>query len=256
MINSFDQAIQTMINEVQFYEQSKAENDAISLQDFYNLNGFHKAKVSYTFEADIKRQINILSFYINEDSVSIISGINYQGLDSLPMELDNDVKSLMKVRNGQRFSEESIFSEVRPIHYKLLDNGYYYAKFDMPLVLKDTTQNKDSIIITFHTGKRQKIEAIDYIDSTKGQKLVLNGMKNKQLDIEIGDWYSISKVNKSKNNLLSLGTFDIVSIDTSSLFKPKTDSTLSLVVFTQYRKQQEWDSAYILIELQLIILLI
>ncbi|MCL5990842.1 MAG: BamA/TamA family outer membrane protein, partial [Bacteroidetes bacterium] len=133
-----------------------------------------------------------------------------------------------------------LFSEVRSIQYKLLDNGYYYAKFDMPIVLKDTTQNKDSIIITFHTGKRQKIDAIDYIDSTKGQKLVLNGMKNKQLDIEIGDWYSISKVNKSNNNLLSLGTFDIVSIDTSSLFRKQTDSTLSLLVFTQYRKQQEW----------------
>ncbi|MCL5991473.1 MAG: hypothetical protein M1419_05165, partial [Bacteroidetes bacterium] len=85
MINSFDQALLTMINEVQFFEQSKAENDVISIQDFYNQNGFHKAKVSYTFEADIKRQINILSFYINEDSASIISGITYQGLDSLPM---------------------------------------------------------------------------------------------------------------------------------------------------------------------------
>ena len=240
MINSLDQALMTMINEVQFYDQIKAENDVLTLQDYYNQNGYHKAKVSFTFEADKQRQLNVLSFFINEDTASSISGIVYQGLDSLPKDLGNDIKSLMKVRVGERFIESKIYSEVRAIHFKLLDNGYYYANFDMPLVLKDTIQNTDSVIITFHTGKRQKIDGIDYIDSTKGQKLVLNDMKDKQLDINIGDWYSISKINRSNNNLMSLGTFDIVSIDTSSIFKSQTDSTLSLVIFTQYRKQQEW----------------
>src|SRR3989339_388727 len=229
-----------LYNDVQFFEQSKAENDVITLHDFYNQNGFHKANVSYTFEGDLSRQLNVLSFFINEDTASTISGITYLGLDSLPNDINYTVKSLMKVRIGERFNEERIFSEVRAIHFKLLDNGYYYAKYEMPLVLQDTTFNRDSVIISFQTGKRQKIDGIDYIDSTKGQNLVVKDMKDKQLEIGIGDWYSISKVNRSNNNLLSLGTFDIVSIDTSSIFKPQTDSTLSLLVFTQYRKQQEW----------------
>ncbi|MBI5325857.1 MAG: BamA/TamA family outer membrane protein [Ignavibacteriae bacterium] len=240
MINAFDMALQTMINEVQFFEQTKAENDVLTIQDYYNWNGFHKAKVNYTFEADKSGILNILTFFIAEDSASTIGSLSYNGLDSLPPDLESGINSLRKVRVGERYGESKLNNEIRTIHFKLLDNGYYNSKFDIPLVIKDTINNTDSIIINFHTGKRYKIAGINYIDSTKGQNLVVNEMKDKQLDFGIGDWYSISKINRSNNNLLSLGTFDIVNIDTSSIFKPQTDSTLSMLVFTQYRKQQEW----------------
>jgi outer membrane protein insertion porin family len=246
LIQSLDDALKTMLNEVNFFEQIKAENDVLSLKDFYNQNGYHDVEVSYTFEPGYSSQLNVLTFHINEHSVYRIKSLNFIGLDSLTSQLEYNFKSVCKVKPGNIFNENLINTEVRAIHYMLLDNGYFYANFDMPLVLKDSVLSLDSTIIVFRTGIRQKISEIDYIDSLRGQKAVAKDMKDKQLDFAPGDWYSISKFNRTNNNLFSLGTFDIVSIDTSSLFAPKTDSTLPITVFTQYRKQQEWGfSGYI-----------
>ncbi len=240
LIESLDDALKTMVNEVHFFEQIKVENDVITLSDFYNQNGYHDAEVSYTFEPDYTKQMNVLTFHIKEHSVYKIKDLNYIGLDSLPPELESNFKSLCRIKSGNEFNENKIYAEVRAIQYMLLDNGYFYSNFDMPLVLKDSVASLDSIIVVFRTGIRQRISDIEYIDSLCGQKPVVKEMKDRQLDFAPGDWYSISKLNRSNNNLLSLGTFDIVSIDTSSVFTPKTDSTLPVAIYTQYRKQQDW----------------
>jgi outer membrane protein assembly factor BamA len=232
--------IRTMENEVRYFEKNRVEADIKTLKTFYTQNGFHNAEVDYKFYGNPKNEINTLEFIIKENKQYIVSAINWIGLDSLPSDLSLQVENLKTIKTDNPFNEEKLIIDISNILNFLTNNGYYYCNYDIPLIMSDSTVLKDSIIITFSTGKRQRISNIHYIDSTNKQSIVALSMKNKQMEFEVGDFYSRKKIENSTNNMLSLGTFDAVQIDTSSIFVPKTDTTLPFKVFTHYRKQQEY----------------
>ncbi|MGA2298299.1 MAG: POTRA domain-containing protein, partial [FCB group bacterium] len=136
--NTLNNGIKTMLNELQFYDQSKAEADVQIIQEFYNQNGFHDAVASFDFEPDSARGINLLTFTINEDSLYKIKTIIYQGLDSLPEFLTILIDDSKKVKPGDGFNENNIKYDVSTIQTLLLNNGYYYARLDIPVITKDT----------------------------------------------------------------------------------------------------------------------
>jgi outer membrane protein assembly factor BamA len=239
LIRSLKKALKTMMLEVHFYTQPTVDNDVLNLIDLYNQNGYHDAKVSYTFLPDSSKKKNILTFNIIENNHYSIKSLVLSGLDSLPDEVSQKIKPLINVRTDEMFSESKIIEDIRSIHNCLQDNGYYFTNFDTPVITKDSVNFCDSVYIRFNTGKRQRIGSINYIDSTKGQKPVINGMKELQLEFKPGDWYSRTKIMNSINNLNSLGTFEITNIDSSTVFSKMNDTTLPILVFNQYRKQQE-----------------
>ena len=234
---SLNNILNTMSNEIKYYNRRKAREDVTTLKNFYYQRGFHEAEIRFEFVGDSTKKINILKFIIDEQSQYHIKAINYLKLDPILAEID---EKLHLLKQGDAYNELLLMQEIRTIHYAMLNDGYYYASFSNPVVSIDTMEKTDSITITFSTGKQQKIDNIHYIDSTKGQPIVAYDMKERQLEFKKGDLYKSGNIERSINNLLSLGTFDLVSIDTTSLFEKKTDSTLSFRVFTQYIKQQEY----------------
>jgi len=234
------QTLERWAPEIRFYDQSKTEADLEQIKAFYNQNGFHEVLVSYTFLPDTKKKINIITFNINEGIRYKIKHIVYQGLDSVAYEVQRKLKGIKKLKSGNFFIENDIVNEIRLLRQTLLNNGYYASDFETPVVTLDTSYKFDSLTIKFFTGNRYKISNIVFVDSMASQKIVTNSMKSKQLTFGTGDWYSKSAIEESRQNLQSLGTFELVSIDTSSDVAPATDSTLPMRVFTRYRKQNEW----------------
>lgn len=240
LIDAFKMSIATMANELRFYEPIRVKDEIDKIKNFYEQKGFHNAKVSYTISPDYERRINILKVIIDEGERWKISSINYIGLDSIPSELKSRMNNLKLLKLGDYFDEIILTQEVVLLQRFLLDNGYFYTKFDIPLVTIDTLNKTDSITIIFYPNKRQRFGDIFFEDKRNGQQSVGYNMKNAQLEIKKDDWYSLSKINRSLSNLLSLGTFDFVSIDTSTTKYSKTDTTIPFKVQLQYRKQQEY----------------
>lgn len=227
--------------EINYFDKAKAENDRLSLETFYNKNGFHISEVYYTFLPDSLERKNILTFHIREGNRARLDTIVYIGLDSLPEWPRIKVRDAKRLRAGGFFNEDELVREIGRIQNALLNNGYFFAYYEKPpLVITDTTDHTDSVTVVFYTGRRQKISDITMIDSLKGQPKVQTKMKYQQLEFDEGEWYSREDVMRSEANLRYLGTFDLVAIDTTSEFVPQTDSTLNMRVFTQYRKLREW----------------
>ncbi|MFC2131717.1 BamA/TamA family outer membrane protein, partial [Bacteroidota bacterium] len=239
-MSTLKQALKRWAPEIRFFEEAKAKADIETIKEFYNQNGFHDVDAYYTFLPDSNSRKNILTFHIEESDRYSIKNVLYEGLDSLTDDVSQKLRRIKKLRKGSAFNEDVIITEIRSIQQTLLNNGYYYSIFKTPVVSKDTVYKTDSLTIKFITGKRQKISHLMYIDSLAGQKIVTNSLKDKQLIFSAGDWYSRRKVEESRQNLQALGTFELVSIDTSSLVSAKTDTTLPIRIFTRYRKQQEW----------------
>lgn len=239
LITELQKSVDNFKNEIKYFDETSAENDVLSLWHFYNTNGFHYAEVNYSFVPDTNSRKNILTFHIIENKRYKLAAIQYFGLDSLPDNLAERIEAHMRIRPGNYFSEDKIISEVNKIFDDLQNNGYYYSYYQQPEVTMDTINLEDSVSIRFFLGERVKISSIAFIDSTKGQPSVINDLKRKQLDFKVGDWYSRQKVSNSVDNLLTLGTFENVSIDTIRA-KHDNPNSISFSILSEYRKQREW----------------
>lgn len=227
-------------SEIKFFNEQIVLNDLQTLWRFYNTNGFHNVEVDYSFYPDFEKEINILRFEITEHDRFKIDTIVYVGFEELDKGVLNFINTSRTIKKGEFFSEQKVLAEVSTSQNILLNSGYYYTTAEVqPIVIKSET-NTDSITVVFKTGKRQRIAAINFVDSLNNQNYIVESMKLQQLDFRRDDWYNRSKVQSSINNLHTLGTFEFVSIDTSSIFTPITDTTLSMLVLTKYRKQKEW----------------
>ncbi len=230
----------SLVNEVSFYKEILAEQDKRNLELYYYQNGFHEVKVDYVFFADTIQKKNILRFIITENQRYTINFISYSGLEHLSFELREKVENLRLLKTGMYFNELLLANELRSIRAFLRENGYFYAEYTTPKVVIDTTNKVDSIFVNFKLGNIVRINQINFLDSTFGQKRVGYNVKLNHLDIKPGDIFSQSKILSSEINLNSLGTFELVRIDTSSLFAPNTDTTLNLVVLLRYRKMRDF----------------
>ena len=238
--HTLNSAKKEMLAEIQYFDKYKVEQDVIIIKNYYNMHGFHLADVSFSFLPDTIVHINILAFHIREDSTSKISSIVYYGLDKLDNDVIEKVNKIKKIEPNLAYNENELMSEVWSLQNLLQNEGYFYSQFEMPKIFSDSIKFTDSIVIKFEPGRRMRIGSIAFKDDTRGQNLIVDEMKTKLLEFSVGDWYSKIKIEKSINNLYSLGTFDNVTIDTISQSRGMPDNSLALLVFTQYRKQQEW----------------
>ncbi|NLO19103.1 MAG: BamA/TamA family outer membrane protein [Ignavibacteria bacterium] len=239
-ISTLNTVLERMEYEIQYFEKLKAEIDLESITNLYFQNGFHDVEVTYEFFPDYKTMLNILKFNIIENKQYTIKSINYLNLDSIDSETKRLIEINKQIQVNEYYKLGKLDNEVIIIQSILLNNGYFYSHFDSPIISIDSVNKTDSITVEFFPGKRQKIASITFIDSTKGQQVVSRSMKSRQLAFSVGDYYSYSNIQSSSDNMLSLGTFELVKIDTSSIFEQQSDSTLSFIVFTQYKKQQEY----------------
>jgi outer membrane protein assembly factor BamA len=243
-INTIELTLKKWSHEIRYFDEAKAESDLEIINEFYKQNGFHDIRSYFSFQRDTNKHQNVLTFYINEGERYKIKDIVYYGLDSVVNEVERKISRVKKLKKNTYFKEEEVISEIRNIKNILLDNGYFFAGFETPVVSLDTAMKTDSLTIEFQTGRRQKISHLTFVDSLAGQKKVTNSTKSKQLSFSIGDWYNRTAVEESRQNLQSLGTFELVSIDTSTQLAPITDTTIPIKVFTRYRKAHEGGASW------------
>ncbi|MCX7909640.1 MAG: BamA/TamA family outer membrane protein [Ignavibacteria bacterium] len=238
--SSLKTIILNLINEISFFKESQVEQDRNTISLFYYQNGFHDVKVNFRFFPDTLKKLNILRFEIEEGQQYIVNKIITLGLETLPDDLKTKIEKLRLLEIGKPFSETLVAEELRNIRLFLRENGYFYADYKTPRVIIDTALKVDTVFFNFDVGKVVKINNINFIDSIGSQKRVGYNVKLNHLDFKPGDIYRQSKILTSELNLYSLGTFELVKIDTTSLFAPNTDTSINLAIFLRYRRLREF----------------
>jgi outer membrane protein assembly factor BamA len=224
---------------VPFFDKLTVQGDLISIKNYYEINGFHFSEIKFDFFPNKLKSENILKFTINEGYRAKIDSLFYLGLENIDTEVIKRISISRKIHNGANFNEVLILNEIKNINNNLRNKGYYFSTFNKPRVEIDTTTKTDRVYVEFTPGKRYRIGRIDFIDSSNKQPLISLQMKQKQLEINTGEYVNPQKIEASKDNLLSLGTFELVAIDTSSQFAAHSDTSLNFVAYLLYRKERE-----------------
>ncbi|MFP4367987.1 MAG: outer membrane protein assembly factor [Candidatus Kapaibacterium sp.] len=238
LMDAFDEALQSMSHQISYWDENIAETDLQTLVNFYNLHGFHEVEVYYTFLPDTNLKENVLTFHIKENDRYTLEDLVYKGLDDVAPEVLSKINNIKLAGVGDYFNENKVVKEVNSIHSTLLNNGYYYASYEVPTVSVLKPLKADSITVSFSPGKRLRIGSLNFVDSLQGQNKIVTELKKKLIEISPGQWYSRKMERESEDNLYNLGLFDLVDIDTTA-GQPQ-DSTLDLTVETHYRKQKQW----------------
>lgn len=243
IINRLDGIRQGLMSELRYFNAETASDDSVALLTYLGQNGFHNARVSYTFGVDSSSSKNTLTFIIDEGRRAIVDTIAITGLEGIDADIASRARGAFRFRPGTPFSEAEIETNVRSLIEELHSNGFYKATYRAPIVGVSDDGTRDTVVVMINPGKRVRIDTILFVENTMGYPEVTLSTRRRQLDIEVGQWYSRRAIEVSKANLLSLGTFEIVLIDTigaDSVHQYRcTDSTIGIRVFTRNSKPHD-----------------
>ncbi len=238
VLERLDSVQREVRNELRYYNQRTAESDSSELLAYLNQNGFHTATVTYDFGYDSASKKNVLTFVIDEGKRATIDTVIYLGLEPLVPEVRALLTEFFTPKNTP-YSEHEFEQDSRSMLDVMKNNGYYKARTVRTVVGSDLSRTHDTIVVLFDVGNRYRIGHIEFFENANGYPSVNESIRQSQLEFSVGEWYSAEKIQKTRANLLSLGTFDVVSIDTVAYDSARpdhprsTDSTLSLRVFTK-----------------------
>lgn len=242
LMREISTAIKSLEHEISLLDSKLIEADSFAIWQYYNIRGFHDVRIRILAVPDYQKRQNTLNFLISEGKRYKLDTLVMLGLEQLAQDVLNKINvQLSRLPNNEFYDEQAILERINTLYEILLNNGYYSASYRRPTVSIDTLAKKDSVTVIFNLGQRIIFGNLYYIDSTRGQHIVTHEMKRRQFEIKTGDWYSRSKVNTTIENLLSLGTFESVEIDTCN--NRDRDSVVDFCLKTVYRKQKEWSLA-------------
>ncbi|MFN4908527.1 MAG: BamA/TamA family outer membrane protein [Bacteroidota bacterium] len=221
-----------------FFELAVARDDSVTLLNYLIQNGFHNASVRFGYGYDSSTRLFTLRFVINEGRRATIDTLVVHGLDSVDASVRAEAIRSIAIRRGSPFSEAFVEENARTLIRVLQNNGYYKAKYTRPLVGISGDGEHDTVVVEVQPGRRVKIESVEFVEYADGYPAVNLSTRQRQLDFAPGQWYSKELIDQSRANLMGLGPFEIVLIDTvghDSTYNG-SDSSVRMRVFTRNSK--------------------
>ena len=149
----------TMLSNINLGDEISANQINNLIKNLYETNFFKNIEINF--------EKNILQFYIEENP--IISNIKVEGIKA--KRIQEDIKSVMSLREKSSFNEINLKYEKEKILNVLKTQGYIQAKLDV--FKEELSDNKINLIFEINLGEKAKIKKITFIGNKiyKDQKL-------------------------------------------------------------------------------------
>lgn len=226
-------------NDRRFYESSLAKEDSAAILLYLNQQGYHNAEVLYGFGYDGVAKKKTLRFVVNEGKRAAIDTFVIRGLVVGDEEFQQSIMSQIQTRSGSPFTEATLERDLSMVLRELRNNGYYQASYTSPTVQLSKDGLHDTVLARIYVGKRKRIGSVSFEENVNTYRTVSEATRSRQLEISAGDWYSEEKIEESRSNLMGLGTFEVVLIDTLVQKNREQDSVLHLRVYTRNAKPHD-----------------
>jgi outer membrane protein insertion porin family len=192
------------------YANQKLASDLEGLKSFYLNRGYLEFEVTST---QVSLSPDKESVYI---TINVFEGEQYNvssvDISGDPIISTDEVKALVTVKEGDKFSQEHLFSVASAIEKRLGDDGYSYAKVRaVPELNKDEKSAKVTFFI--NPGSINYVRRIVFRGNVATQDNVLR-REMRQLE---GSPVSVEKLERSKLRLQRLSLFSDVIMTTEAI---------------------------------------
>jgi len=193
-----------------FYDIENSFNEDTLEKDKYNIIKFYRSLGYLDVEiTDIRYDIrnvdekgDILGYYIEidvkEGEQYLFTGLEFEGNTVFSNE---DLRKTITLKEGNPINESSLDVSKETIRYKYYEKGYLYANIT-PDIRKDVTNYTATDVMSIFESERVHIESIEVIGSDSRPYII-----DRLYELEEGDVFSLSKLLKTRENLLNTGYF-------------------------------------------------
>lgn len=208
------------------YSKQKLSGDLEKLRSYYLNRGFLEFNVESTQVSITPNKEKIyITLTINEGPVYKVDGIKFSGELKIP---EAEMRSLLLFKPGETFSRQRVVDSVKQITDRLGNDGYSFANIN-PVPELDRAKQTASFTMFVDPGRRVYVRRINVQGNSRTRDEVVR-RELRQLEAA---WYSIEKINRSKERLDRTGFFEEVTIDTPQV--PGTNDQVDLNITVKER---------------------
>ncbi len=208
------------------YSKQKLSGDLEKLRSYYSNRGYldfnvESTQVSITPEKD-KIYITIV---VNEGQIYKISDVKFSGELKIP---ESEMRALLLFKSGETFSRQKVVDSIKAITDRLGNDGYSFANIN-PVPERDPVTKLASFTMFVDPGRRVYVRRINVQGNSRTRDEVV---RREMRQLEAG-WYSIDKINRSKERLDRTGFFEEVTVETPAV--PGSNDQVDLNVTVKER---------------------
>lgn len=208
------------------YSKQKLSGDLEKLRSYYLNRGYLDFNIDSTQVSITPDKEKIyIAIAITEGQVFKIGDVKFGGDLKIP---EAEMRSLLQFKPGEVFSKQKIVDSVKAISDRLANDGYSFANIN-PVPDRNGETKTASFTMFVDPGKRVYVRRINVQGNSRTKDEVVR-RELRQLE---ASWYSIDKINRSKERLDRTGFFEEVSVETPSV--PGTSDQVDLNVTVKER---------------------
>ncbi|MFZ3204027.1 MAG: outer membrane protein assembly factor BamA [Pseudomonas sp.] len=201
------------------YAREKLSGDLERLRSYYLDRGYINMDISSTQVSITPDKKHVyITVNVDEGEKYSVREVKLSGDLKVPEE---DIRSLLLVKEGQVFSRKVMTTTSELITRRLGNEGYTFANVNGVPEAHDE-DNTVSITFVIDPGKRAYVNRINFRGNTKSEDEVL---RREMRQIE-GGWASTYLIDQSKTRLERLGFFKEVNVETPQV--PGTDDQIDV----------------------------
>jgi outer membrane protein insertion porin family len=208
-----------------YFDRNTFEEDRQRLKKFYFDNGFFDVLVDTSTIISDEGQSIDMKFKISENERYTIRELIYDGLQTIPKDIEQEIYSDQPIKSGDPFVRSLILQDRDRVINILQNNGYYWAftndslgtiveKYDKSIQDKNPDyKNKVNVKIRFKGAVTRYTFGTTRI-YFKNKRIDLGkDIITRELEYKEGDFFNKSKLLESENNLSRLPIIQLGTVD-------------------------------------------
>jgi outer membrane protein insertion porin family len=208
------------------YSKQKLSGDLEKLRSFYLNRGYLEFNIDSTqVSISPDKQKIYITLAITEGPIYKISDIKFSGDLKIP---EDEMRSLLLFKPGETFSRLKVVDSVKRINDRLGNDGYSFANIN-PVPEPDREKRTATFTFFVDPGKRVYVRRIN----VQGNATTRDEVIRRELRQMEAGWYSIDKINRSKERLERTGFFEDINVETPAV--PGTTDQVDLNVTVKER---------------------
>lgn len=195
--------------------------DVEAIKSFYRVNGFFEAAVWVEFVERNEQNNSVhIRIMVSEGPQTVVRSLRFSGQEIIPGRL---LPRGLKLSEGAPYNPNLLDVDKYTLFSKFFEMGYLGAKIAHDVRI-------DSILVDISwdidLGEPFRIDSI----GLSGNRTVTDGLIERELTIESGEYFKLKDVLESKQNLYDTGYFNSVEIEPVDLHIEEGGVDLSLQV--------------------------
>jgi outer membrane protein insertion porin family len=208
------------------YSKQKLSGDLEKLKSYYLNRGYLEFNIDSTQVSITPDKEKIyITVNITEGPVYKISDIKFAGDLKIT---EDEMRALLLFKPNETFSRQKIVDSVKQINDRLGNDGYSFANIN-PVPELDREKRTAAFTMFVDPGKRVYVRRINVQGNSRTRDEVV---RREMRQMEAG-WYSIEKINRSKERLERTSFFEEVTVESPPV--PGTNDQVDLNVTVKER---------------------